>query len=80
MMRGKRNSFLAVILFCFTFLLSINNLHAASADKYVYVTSASNNTLTIIDTIYVKVIGEVKLSSTDIDSSYVGSPWGIAVF
>ena len=48
-MRGKSNNFLAFVLFCFTFLLSINNLYAASANKCVYVTSAGNNTLTIID-------------------------------
>ncbi len=55
-MMGKRYNFLAVVLFCFTFLLSINHLHAASADKCVYVTSASNNTLTIIDTTNNKVV------------------------
>jgi len=45
-----------------------------------YVANHKDFSVSIIDTTSNKVIGEVKLSFTDLDSSYVGSPWGVAVY
>ena len=70
----KVKSLIFLVPLIFIFAIAAVPLHGADKNtqgKYIYVTNAGNNTVSVIDT--------AKLSLAP-DSPYSGSLWGIAVY